>query len=128
MTTAAELDHRYGRTRRRRLPWVLGILAIVLGIAFITWSTLSQSAGSITSDDLGYEVVDSHEVTVRFQVSNAHGKPVTCAIEALDEEFGVVGWKIVELPTIESHIEHFTTSVPTVSEATTGLVNSCWVA
>jgi hypothetical protein len=128
VTTAEELDHRYGRGRRRRLPWVLGILAIAIGIGFITWSTLSQSQGSITSDDLGFEVVDSHEVTVRFQVSNAHGKSVTCAVEALDEEFGVVGWKIVEIPTLESHIQQFTASIPTVSEATTGLVNACWVA
>lgn len=128
MTTAEELDLRYGRTRRGRLPWLLAIIAAVVIVAIAAWMTISQSMDSITSDDLDFEVVDSHEVTVRFQISNAHGKEVTCAIEALDEEFGVVGWKIVELPKLESHIQQFTASVPTVSEATTGLVNACWVA
>ncbi|WP_417508185.1 DUF4307 domain-containing protein [Microbacterium sp.] len=128
MTTAEDLDQRYGRTRRRRLPWLLTIIAAVIVVAIAAWMTISQSANSVTSDDLGFEVVDSHEVTVRFQISNAHGKEVACAVEALDEEFGVVGWKIVEIPKLESHIQQFTTTVPTVSEATTGLVNACWVA
>ncbi|MGP6175795.1 DUF4307 domain-containing protein [Microbacterium sp. A196] len=128
MTTAEELDQRYGRTRRRRLPWLLAIIAAVIVVAIAAWMTISQSMNSVTSDDLGFEVVDSHEVTVRFQISDAHGKEVTCAVEALDEEFGVVGWKIVEIPKMESHTQQFTTTVPTVSEATTGLVNACWVA
>lgn len=128
MTTARELDERYGRTRRRRTPWIAGGAVALLAVVALGWSTVSQSMSSVDSDDLGYEVVDEHSVTVRFQVSGVQGRDVVCAIEALDEEFGVVGWKIVEIPAGESHARSLTETVPTVSRATTGLVNTCWVA
>ncbi|WP_194420080.1 DUF4307 domain-containing protein [Microbacterium abyssi] len=128
MTTALELDERYGRTRRGRLPWVVGVIVVVIVVAIAGWLTLSQSMNSVDADDLGFEVVDDHSVTVRFQVTGAQGKDIACAIEALDEEFGIVGWKIVEIPASEVHLQQLSAAVPTVAEATTGLVNSCWVA
>ena len=100
----------------------------MVALAALAWTTLSQSMNSVDADDLGYEVVDAHSVTVRFQVTGAQGKQVACAIEALDEEFGVVGWKILEIPAADEHLQQFSITVPTVAEATTGLVNSCWVA
>ncbi len=128
MTTAQELDERYGRTRRRRLPWIVGILLVIAVVGVFGWMTFMQSANSVDADDLGFEVADEHSVTVRFQVTGGQGKDVACAIEALDEEFGIVGWKIVEIPASEEHLQRLSTTVPTVAEATTGLVNSCWVA
>ncbi|MGW8484439.1 DUF4307 domain-containing protein [Microbacterium sp. NPDC055903] len=128
MTTAQELDARYGRTRRRRLPWIIALVVVVLLVGAYGWMTVAQSMNSVDADDLGYEVVDTHTVQVTFQVSGVQGKDVACAVEALDEEFGVVGWKIVELPAIDAHTQSFTEFIPTVAEATTGLVNSCWVA
>ena len=128
MTTAQELDDRYGRSRRRRLPWVIGIVLAVVVVAYFGWSTISQSMNSVDTDDLGFEVADPYSVEVRFQVSGAAGKDIACAIEALDEEFGVVGWKVVEIPASEEHSRAFTENERTVAEATTGLVNSCWVA
>lgn len=128
MTTAQELDERYGRGRRRRLPWIVGSAIAVLAVVALGWSTVSQSMSSVDADDLGYEVVDPHSVDVRFQVTIPEGTDVVCAIEALDEEFGVVGWKIVEIPAADRPSQTLSETVPTVSEATTGLVNSCWVA
>ncbi|MEW1961239.1 DUF4307 domain-containing protein [Microbacterium sp. NPDC077644] len=128
MTTAQELDERYGRTRRRRLPWIVGILLVIAVVGVFGWMTFMQSANSVDADDLGFEVADEHSVTVRFQVTGGQGKDVACAIEALDEEFGIVGWRIVEIPASDEHLQQLSTTVPTVAEATTGLVNSCWVA
>ena len=128
MTTALELDERYGRPRRRALLWIIGIILAVAVVAVAGWMTVSQSMNSVDADDLGYEVVDEHTVTVRFQVTGGQGKDVACALEALDEEFGIVGWKIVEIPASDEHLQQVSAAVPTVSEATTGLVNSCWVA
>ncbi|CAH0128564.1 MULTISPECIES: DUF4307 domain-containing protein [unclassified Microbacterium] len=128
MTTALELDERYGRTRRGRLPWVIGIIVVIAIVGAFAWMTLAQSMNSVDTDDLGFEVTDEHSVTVRFQVTGGQGKDVACAVEALDEEFGIVGWKIVEIPASEGHLQQLSTTVPTVSEATTGLVNACWVA
>ncbi|MEE6389292.1 MULTISPECIES: DUF4307 domain-containing protein [Microbacterium] len=128
MTTALQLDERYGRTHRRRWPWILaGAVAVIL-VATFGWFTVSQSLSSVDADDLGFELVDEHAVDVRFQVTGVQGKDVVCVLEALDEEFGVVGWKIVEIPAGDTHSLRRAERIPTVAEATTGLVNTCWVA
>ncbi|CAD5138545.1 MULTISPECIES: DUF4307 domain-containing protein [Microbacterium] len=128
MTTALQLDERYGRTRRRRWPWFLAGAVALLLLAALAWSTVSQSMSSVDADDLGFELVDEHAVDLRFQVTGVQGKDVVCVLEALDEEFGVVGWKIVEIPAGDAHSLTRAERIPTVAEATTGLVNTCWVA
>ena len=128
MTTAQELDERYGRTRRRRAPWIIGGAIALLIVGAFSWMTVAQSMASVDADDLGFELVDEHTVNITFQVTGVQGKDVVCAVEALDEEFGVVGWKIVEIEAGDSHSQARSVTIPTVSEATTGLVNTCWVA
>ncbi|GAA1216444.1 DUF4307 domain-containing protein [Microbacterium maritypicum] len=128
MTTAQELDERYGRTRRRRAPWIIGGAIALLIVGAFSWMTVAQSMASVDADDLGFELVDEHSVSITFQVTGVQGKDVVCAVEALDEEFGVVGWKIVEIEAGDSHSQARSVTIPTVSEATTGLVNTCWVA
>ncbi|MFS0893162.1 DUF4307 domain-containing protein [Microbacterium sp. 179-I 3D3 NHS] len=128
MTTAQELDERYGRTRRRRMPWLIASVVALLVVAGFGWMIVAQSMDSVDADDLGFDLVDEHTVEVRFQVSGVQGKDVVCVVEALDEEFGVVGWKVVEIAGTDDHSRAVSTSVPTVAAATTGLVNTCWVA
>ena len=128
MTTAEELDARYGRTGRRRWPLVaVGAIAAVL-VALLGWSVVSAQMNAVDSDDLGFDLVDDHSVTVRFQITGAQGKDVSCIVEALDEEFGVVGWKVVAVPASDDHSQAVSATVPTVAEATTGLVKECRVA
>jgi hypothetical protein len=128
VTTAEELDERYGRTRTRRTPWIIAGIVALLVVGAFGWMIVAQSMSSVDADDLGFELVDEHTVDVRFQVSGVQGKDVVCVVEALDEEFGVVGWKVVEIPAGDSHTQAMSAVVPTVSAATTGLVNTCWVA
>ncbi|MCK8476890.1 DUF4307 domain-containing protein [Microbacterium aurugineum] len=128
MTTAQQLDERYGRTRRRRLPWIIGGAVGLVVIGAFSWMTVSQSIASVDADDLGFTLVDEYSVDVSFQVTGVQGKDVVCALEALDEEFGVVGWKIVEIAAGDSHSQAVSVTIPTVAQATTGLVNTCWVA
>ncbi|MGY1550794.1 DUF4307 domain-containing protein [Microbacterium sp. A588] len=128
MTTALELDERYGRTRSPRALWIIGAVVAVIVIIIASWMTIDQSMDSVVADDLGFEVVDEHSVLLHFQVTEPQGRDVVCALEALDEEFGVVGWKVLEIPADGGHSQRLSTVIPTVSEATTGLVNTCWVA
>lgn len=128
MTTAQELDERYGRTQRRRMPWIIGVAIALILVGAFSWMTVAQSMASVDADDLGFELVDEHSVNITFQVTGVQGKNVVCAVEALDEEFGVVGWKIVEIEAGDSHSQARSVTIPTVAAATTGLVNTCWVA
>jgi len=89
--------------------------------------TFANSADAATAEMTGFEVVDQHSVSLRFQVSAPVGRSIACAIEAQDEEHGVVGWRVVEYPGSDLHIRAFHETLPTTAGATTGLVNSCWV-
>lgn len=128
MTTPAQLDERYGRGPRRRLPWIIGgiVAAAVVGVA--GWYTVRGSAEAVDITGLGFVLNDEHTVTVKFQITSPTDRPVHCIIEAQDEEFGIVGWRVVEYPASSAHARAFEERVPTIGEATTGLVNSCWVA
>jgi hypothetical protein len=128
-TIQQRLDERYGRTsaRGKRAGWIVVGVVAAAALGWVAWTTISASAGTVDYDDLGYEVRDEHEVSVTFQVTSSQQHEVTCVLEALDAEFGIVGWRIVELPASERVSVSYTESIPTVAEATTGIVNSCWV-
>ncbi len=131
MTTQQILDERYGRRtsrRRSRLGWIaLGVVAVGATVA-LGWSTVATSMSSVDVDATGYAVVDDHTVTVTFQVVAPRDATVACALEAQDEEHGIVGWRVIELPLEGGRTQAFTETIPTTAEATTGLVNSCWFA
>lgn len=129
MTTQQMLDERYGRTRRRGTRWIaaaaIAIALVVVG-AF-AWMTAAGSLAAVDADATGFQVPDERTVVIEFQVSAPAGSSVACILEAQDEQHGVVGWKVVELPAGETHTRAFRETVPTVAPATTGFVNSCWV-
>jgi hypothetical protein len=129
MTTQDMLDERYGRTRSPRRRWVIGA-AVALGavvVGLFVWTTVTNSLDSVDADTTGFEVVDEHSVILSFQFTAPAGRPVACAIEAQDDDHGVVGWRVVELPASDEHTRAFRETIPTTAAATTGFVNSCWV-
>jgi hypothetical protein len=128
VTTAQQLDERYGRGGNRRPFWIIVIAIAVVVLGAFSWMTVAGQMNSVDADDLGFDLVDEHVVEVRFQITGVQGKDVVCIVEALDEEFGIVGWKVVEIPAGDSHSQALSATIPTVAEATTGLVNNCWVA
>ena len=127
MTTARELDERYGRAAPRRLPWIIaGIITVAIVVAF-GWMTVARGMNAVDAVDMGFTVTDEHSVDLRFQYTAPAGSDVVCIVQALDEEFGIVGWKVLELPAVEQHTRAVDVRIPTVAAATTGLVKSCWV-
>ncbi|MGC5170780.1 DUF4307 domain-containing protein [Micromonospora sp. DT81.3] len=129
MTTKEELDERYGRTRpgRRRATWiVIGALAAA-SIGALAWATVGNTVDAVGFDGTGHEIVDDRRVTVLFQVTPPAGASFACALEALDEDFGVVGWRVLEFPASDGAAKAYQETIPTVARATTGLVDSCWV-
>lgn len=128
MTTARELDERYGRRGRRRLPWIIGGGIAVAAVVAFGWMTVAGQLNAVTAQDTGFTLTDAHSVDVRFQYTAPRGSDVVCVVQALDKEFGVVGWKVMQIPASQKHTAAVHVSVPTVAQATTGLVKSCWVA
>lgn len=130
MTTQALLDDRYGRTRsprRRIVGWTIVAVLALSAIGYLGYTTFANSAASVTATDTGFTVIDDKTVSSSFQITAPVGKPVACALEARDEDHGTVGWRVVQYPASEDAVRAFSETIPTLSLATTGFVNACWV-
>ncbi len=130
MTTA--LDSRYGRTRSRRIRTrtiaiVAGAGVLLVAVAWVLWVGLFGTSASIETQDVGYTVVDSHTIEIRSQLSTSPGTNVSCSIQALNEKFAIVGWKIVNLPAVTDRNRVFVERVRTSEPAVSGLIGSCWL-
>jgi len=130
MTTQALLDDRYGRTRsprRRIVGWSIVAVLALGAIGYLGYATFVSSAASVTATDTGFTVTDDKSVTASFQITAPVGEPVACALEARDEDHGTVGWRVVQYPASDDASRAFSETIPTLSLATTGFVNACWV-
>lgn len=129
MTTSQMLDERYGRTRSRAPRWLIvaGTAVAAAVVVGAGWMTVAGALDDVDVRTTGFQLVDDSSVRIDFQVSAPAGREVACALEAQDADHGVVGWKVIELTETDGTPRAFQETIPTVSEATTGLVNSCWV-
>ncbi|MGC5225101.1 DUF4307 domain-containing protein [Micromonospora sp. DT81.3] len=130
MTTKEELDERYGRgprRGRRRAFWITVAVLAAASVGTLSWVTVSNTLNEVGFDGTGHEIVDDRTVTVSFQVTPPAGAAFACALQALDEDFGIVGWRVIEYPPLEQNARAFVETIPTVARATTGIVDSCWV-
>ena len=127
------LAARYGRTRtnrtRDRLLLVGGavVVAIVL-VAWVVWAGLDGQKPSVQATDTAHRLMNEQRaVEVSWTLSVPPGNETACIVEALDEDFTVVGWRVVEIPASERHLRTFTETVRVAREANTGLISSCWL-
>lgn len=127
-----DLDARYGRgTRSRRVEkrvlWSLGsIIAVVFG-AWVVLVAFDGTSASLETNDVAHEIIDEHSVRVSFSLNVAPGTETTCAVQALNEDHAIVGWKIVEIPPSDDRNRVITETVLTSQQSNTGLVYSCWL-
>ncbi|KQX07459.1 MULTISPECIES: DUF4307 domain-containing protein [unclassified Leifsonia] len=129
MTT--QLDARYGRTstRKRRDGWIIGIVAaafVVVFAAWVIWAGLDGAKPIIEAQDTQHSVIDSRTVSVTFEISMPAGTRASCAVQALNEDFSIVGWKVVDIPAADVYTRSFTEEVRTSRQSNTGLISSCW--
>jgi len=127
-----ELANRYGRTRNRarRSRWLILAAAafVAVFVAWVLWAGLDEDQGSLEATDTGYRIVGEHAVALTFAVNVAPGTPVTCALQALDESFAVIGWKVVSFPGASSRVTTYRETVRTTERANTGLIYRCRLA
>ncbi|MFD4422709.1 DUF4307 domain-containing protein [Agromyces sp. NPDC058484] len=127
------LDARYGRTRNRRTRDRMLLIggavafAIVL-VAWVVWAGLDGQKPSVEATDTGHVLMnDERAVEVSWTLSVPPGNETACIVQAFDEDFTVVGWKVVEIPASDRHLRAFTETVRVAREANTGLINRCWL-
>jgi hypothetical protein len=131
--SASDLNARYGRSanrRRRNLIFALtlGGGIVVVFAAWAIWVGLFQPTADIEYDDVGNVAVSSNQIQVRWQMTVNAGTPTKCAIQTLDQNFGIVGWKIVSLPPSSVRSRTFTSVVRTAQPAVSGNIYQCWLA
>ncbi|MFC0682318.1 DUF4307 domain-containing protein [Lysobacter korlensis] len=127
-----ELAGRYGRgpVDRRRNRWWFVVTAaafVVVFGAWLWWGGLSSPAAQLEARDAAYEVVDDRTVTVQWRLTVEPGTPAKCAVQALNARYGVVGWKVVDVPPSEQRTRLFTEQLRTTERAETGLIYRCWL-
>ncbi|MBT2498828.1 DUF4307 domain-containing protein [Agromyces sp. ISL-38] len=127
------LAARYGRTpgkRTRDRLLLIGaaiVFAIVLG-AWIVWAGLDGQRPTVEATDTGHRLLtEQRAVEVSWTLSVPPGNETACIVQALNDDFTVVGWKVVELPASDRYLRTFTEQVRTAQEANTGLIYRCWL-
>lgn len=124
---------RYGVTpERRRWTRAWGILggagtAAVL-IAWLWWAGLAQPTAQFEARDLGWEATGEREISVQFELSVDPGTDMSCAVQALNAQYGIVGWVIADIPASTDRTRVFEQRVRTSETAVTGLLYRCWLS
>ena len=130
-----QLAERYGRGPSQIARERLGvtILATVLGLSLFTWLIWVSLSGAnqLSPKTTAYELFGSGKVSVTFTVVKPSDKTVICAVKALKQDYGIVGYKEVPLPGDKSQGSDAVevsrkVSFRTTELAVTGLVDKCW--
>ena len=129
---ASRLDSRYGRrpgrTRRSRLiALVAGAVVAVVVAAWVVLVAFDGDSAELEVSHYGFTVAGDDSVDVQYTVSVAPGTAVDCAVQAQNQKFSIVGWKVVHLPASSTHSTTYTTSLATSERAVTGLIYECWL-
>jgi hypothetical protein len=127
------LAARYGRTRthrtRDRLLLIGGAVAFaIVLIAWVVWAGLDGQRPSVEATDTGHRLMNEQRaVEVTWTLSVPPGNETACIVQAFDDNFTVVGWRVVEIPASDMHLRSFTETVRVAREANTGLISRCWL-
>jgi hypothetical protein len=108
--------------------WTLGGVFAVVLTAWVVWTGLDGASTVIEANDTRHSIIDDNSVSVTFEVSMPVNSASTCALQALNESFTVVGWKIIELPASAQYNRSFTEIVRTTELPNTGLIYECWLS
>ena len=128
------LDDRYGRSRTARNPRRRRLIIVAIAVAtigaiiwWLLWTDILGLKPSVVFRDTGHSLISGSQVSVSFDLTVTQGQEVACAIQALNPNFAVVGWKIFLYPASSDRIRQITETITTSEFATTGLVYSCWL-
>ncbi len=118
------ISQRYGRKPSNRKALVIAGSTLV-GI-FLIWAIWVAIAGvQPTAKTVAYEVKANNQVTITFAVTKPKESIVSCAVQALKQDYGIVGYTEVHYPAGSDYLTD-TVTLTTTEPAVTGLVDHCW--
>ena len=79
----------------------------------------------VQSQDVGFSVKSPAQVVLDFEVTKPMDAIAVCTLEALNQQFGQVGFKKVEIGPQETAKVRLSVSINTTELATTALVDEC---
>ncbi len=71
--------------------WVVGPIAILVGIGLAVWFGLAASIGKPVWGNLGYDVRDARHTVVTYQLTRPTDRTVVCSVFAKDMNHATVG-------------------------------------
>jgi hypothetical protein len=127
-----ELRERYGHTRRSKIrdKWLIGSIAAAFVMVFgawVLWVGLDGTTPAVDAHDIGHTIIDDRTVEVVYDISLPPGENAACALQALNENFSIVGWKIVQIPASVQRVQSFTSTIRTIEPSNTALIYRCWL-
>ena len=128
--TDEHLADRYGRSRARRRDRKLLIsLGSTSLLAFLIWAAVTavSTTNQVTAEVTSYEVLSPVQTQVNFVVTHPRNVDLSCAVQALNQTYTVVGYRVIDLPAVDATQTSANTTLNTVEIAVTGVVDRCWV-
>jgi hypothetical protein len=119
------LSSRYGEKRSNPKRFrVFALIGVAVLVAITAYFALGNNQG-FSYKDVGFSVISEFETVVEIEISKPKDKTVVCSVEALNGQFGTVGWKELEFGPAEFTTLRHTISLNTTELAVTGLVDEC---
>jgi hypothetical protein len=105
--------------------------AIAFAVVFtlwLVWGGLLGAPAQFEANDTGHTIVSDSEVSISWEFTVSPETPAKCALQALNSTFGIVGWKIVDVPAAAERTRKLTATLRTTELAVSGLIYRCWLA
>jgi hypothetical protein len=120
------MANRYGqkpKLSRKRWLWISAA-----GVTFLAVGALVAAMANfnpVQSKDIGFSVKGPTQVVLDFEISKPKDAVAICTLESLNEQFGQVGYKEIEIGPQPTDTVRLSVSINTTELATTALVDEC---
>jgi hypothetical protein len=120
------MANRYGqkpKLSRKRWLWIsaAGVTFLAVGALVATIANFNP----VQSKDIGFVVKGPTQVVLDFEISKPKDAVAICTLESLNEQFGQVGYKEIEIGPQPTDTVRLSVSINTTELATTALVDEC---
>ena len=121
------LAARYGKKpvdRRRQRLAIVAIASVAL-IVFLTWAVSVTIAGAekVEGTLASYNVKSDRLVEVKVNLKRPKNQAAVCQVEALAQDYEVVGYKELAIP---ENTDSVKSNIATVKPAVSAVVKDCW--